>query len=152
MSRNRDRNSRKIANIPSSDFSTKQHILNFTFFVDKNNASTLIRVCWFRFLYQFRHNNAHNASKLALKLWKSKNLTYSILDEQSKWVKVKIAKCALNKHLPIYWSCFITFFMHQNNSIHLKKKKNGRSNFCHFFGILNAILPIIKIQGSLYYY
>ena len=42
---NRDLNFRKIAKITSSDFLTKKHISNLTFFIDKNNAYTLIRVC-----------------------------------------------------------------------------------------------------------
>ena len=46
-----------------------KHILNLNFFIDKNNANTLIRVCFIRFLYHFWNNSAHNASKLALKLY-----------------------------------------------------------------------------------
>ena len=84
-----DRNSHKMAKIPLSDFLTKNKIFfNLTFFVDKNNAYTPIRVCWIRFLYQFWHNSAHNASKLALKFWKSKNFTFSIFDEQSQWINI----------------------------------------------------------------
>ena len=45
VSQNRDLNFQKIAKITSSDFFTKKHISNLTFFIDKNNAYTLIRVC-----------------------------------------------------------------------------------------------------------
>ena len=44
VSQNRDLNFQKIEKITSSDFFTKKHILNLTFFIDKNNASILIRV------------------------------------------------------------------------------------------------------------
>ena len=69
-------------------FYNQKHILNFTFSIDKNNAYTLIRVCWIRFLNQFWHYSARDVSKLALKLWKSKKFTFSIFDEQSNWVSI----------------------------------------------------------------
>ena len=61
-----------MTKIASSDFMTRKHILNLTFFVYMNNVYTLIRVCWIWFLNQFWQ---YRASKLTLKSWKSSKKT-----------------------------------------------------------------------------
>ena len=141
MSQNRDRNSQKMAKMASSDFKSKKRMFNLTFFIDKNNAYTLIRVCWIRFYNQFWHNSAHNASKLALKLGKSTNLIFLIFDEQSKRVEIQNFQIFFEQTFT-HKSKLLWYIFHASNqfSSSEKKKKYGRSHFCHFSRISIAIL------------
>ena len=45
----------------------------------------------------------------------------------------KIAKSSVNKHLPIHWSCFDTFFMHKINLTHPEKEEKRMKWFFPFF-------------------
>ena len=55
-----------------------------------------------------------------------------LMNSQNRLI-FKIAKSSLNKHLPIHWSCFDTFFMHKINLTHPKKEEKRMKRFFPFF-------------------
>ena len=64
----------------------------------------------------------------------------------------KIAKSSSNKHLPIIWSCFDTFFMHKINLTLPEKEKRMKrffpffENFDRHFGTLGIEIVEIWLQ------
>ena len=91
VSKNRELNSQKMGWNSIVWFYDLKHILNLTFFIDKNNVFTLIWIFWIRFSNQFRHNSAHNASKLTWNIWKSINFAFFLFFDEQSWWRVKFA-------------------------------------------------------------